>query len=82
MQGDVPPPAQSMKLKMLKFLNNTYRSIFFKCLDPKIYYLEVFFCPKTLSFWQYLGGGGGSWVSLGGGKLSCLEGKLPLRPPP
>ena len=32
------------------------------------------------------GGGGGSWVSLGGGgKLSCLggklPGKLPLRPP-
>ena len=28
-----------------------------------------------------LGGGGGSWVSLGG-KLCCLGGKLPLRPPP
>ena len=46
----MPPPAQSMKPKMIK-------SIFFKCLDPKNILLRSIFCPKTLSFGNILGGG-------------------------
>ena len=54
----VPPPVQSMKPKMLKF----YLELFLNAWILKIYYLEVFFCLKTLSFGNILGGGG----SLGG----------------
>ena len=45
---------------------------YLKCLDPKIYYLEVFFF-----FWQYLRGG--SWVKLEG-KLSCSGEASPAPP--
>ena len=49
----VPPPVQSMKPKMLKF----YLEVFLNAWILKIYYLEVFFCLKTLSFGNILGGG-------------------------
>ena len=65
--GDVPTPAQRMKPKMQ---NNT--SIFLNAWILKIYYLEVFKLFHLAISW---GGGGG-------GKLSYLEGKLPLGPPP
>ena len=52
-----PPPAQSVKLKMLNS-KIILREVFFKCLDPKNMLLEVFFVLKLAISLVSLGGGG------------------------